>query len=482
MSANDYSRNQLFIGGEWVSPSTSRRFEIINATTEESLGSVPEAMQVDVDRAVAAARQALEKSAWASSSPAERAATMVRFAQALTNRAEEIARVVSLQNGMPSSLAAMFEGGLPVGLLNYYAELIGSLQSEEVRPSQMGKETLVSRTPIGVVAAIVPWNYPVTLAMSKIAPAMAAGCTVVIKPSPGTVLDSYLVAEAALEAGVPPGVLNWVPADREVGAYLVTHPGIDKVAFTGSTTAGRSIARTCGEMLRPVTLELGGKSAAIVLDDADIDLFLANLPMVSLLNNGQTCFAGTRILAPANRYKSIVEAIGAAVSALKVGDPLDPTTHVGPMASAAHRERVEGFISKGKTEGRLVAGGNRPRNLDRGWFVEPTVFSDLPTDSIIAREEIFGPVLAVIPFKDEAEAIRIANDSIYGLGGSVWSQDAARARKVAQQVQTGTIGINGYAPALGSPFGGVKASGLGRELGPETLSGYQQLRSTYVMA
>jgi len=482
MSANDYSRNQFFIGGEWVSPSSTRRFEIINATTEESLGSVPEAMQVDVDRAVAAARDALEKSAWASYSPAQRAATMVRFAQALTNRAEEIARVVSLQNGMPSSLAAMFEGGLPVGLLNYYAELIGSLQSEEVRPSQMGKETLVSRTAIGVVAAIVPWNYPVTLAMSKIAPAMAAGCTVVIKPSPGTVLDSYLVAEAAVEAGVPPGVLNWVAADREVGAYLVSHPGIDKVAFTGSTTAGRSIAKTCGELLRPVTLELGGKSAAIVLDDADIDLFLANLPMVSLLNNGQTCFAGTRILAPANRYKSIVEAIGAAVSALQVGDPLDPTTHVGPMASAAHRERVEGFISKGKTEGRLVAGGNRPRNLDRGWFVEPTVFSDLPADSIIAREEVFGPVLAVIPFKDEAEAIRIANDSIYGLGGSVWSKDAARALKVANQVQTGTIGINGYAPALGSPFGGVKASGLGRELGPEALSGYQQLRSTYVMA
>lgn len=481
MSTQDYSRNQFFIGGEWVSPSSARRFEIINATTEESLGSVPEAMQVDVDRAVAAARQALEKSAWASYSPAERAETMVRFAQALTNRAEEIARVVSLQNGMPSSLAAMFEGGLPVGLLNYYADLIGSLQGEEVRPSQMGKETLVSRTAIGVVAAIVPWNYPVTLAMSKIAPAMAAGCTVVIKPSPGTVLDSYLVAEAALEAGVPPGVLNWVPADREVGAYLVSHPGIDKVAFTGSTTAGRSIARTCGELLRPVTLELGGKSAAIVLDDADIDLFLANLPMVSLLNNGQTCFAGTRILAPANRYQSIVEAIGAAVAELQVGDPLDPATQVGPMASAAHRERVEGFIAKGKAEGRLVAGGNRPRNLDRGWFVEPTVFSDLPADSIIAREEIFGPVLAVIPFKDEAEAVRIANDSIYGLGGSVWSKDTARALEVAKQVQTGTIGINGYAPALGSPFGGVKASGLGRELGPEALSGYQQLRSTYVM-
>ncbi|PTU30916.1 aldehyde dehydrogenase [Stenotrophobium rhamnosiphilum] len=478
---SNYSRNEFFIGGEWVKPSSSRRFEIINATTEESLGSVPEAVQADVDRAVAAARHAFDKSGWATSSVAERAATMGRFAEALTKRADQIARLVSMQNGMPSALAAMFEGSLPVGLLGYYAELISSLQTEEKRPSQMGKETIVTRSPIGVVAAIVPWNYPVALAMSKIAPAMAAGCTVVIKPSPGTVLDSYLIAEAAIEAKVPAGVINWVAADREVGAYLVSHPGVDKVAFTGSTAAGRLVARACGELLRPVTLELGGKSAAVILDDADMSQVLANLPMVSLINNGQTCFSCTRILAPANRYKDIVDAIASTVSGLTVGDPLDAATHIGPMASSAHRDRVEGFISKGKAEGRLVVGGGRPQNLKRGWFVQPTVFSDVNNESLIAREEIFGPVLAVIPYKDEADAIRIANDTIYGLGGTVWSADPERALRVASRVQTGTVGINGYAPSVGSPFGGVKASGLGRELGPEALSGYQQLKSTYVM-
>ncbi|WP_428311392.1 aldehyde dehydrogenase [Hydrocarboniphaga sp.] len=480
MANQDYSRNEFFIGGEWVKPSSSRRFELINASTEESLGSVPEAAQADVDRAVAAARHAFDHSGWATSSVAERTAVMGRFAQALEKRAGDISRLVSMQNGMPASLSALFEGSLPVGLLGYYSELVSSLQVDEKRPSQMGKETIVSRRPIGVVAAIVPWNYPVILAMTKIAPALAAGCTIVIKPSPGTVLDSYLIAEAAIEAKVPAGVINWVAADREVGAYLVSHPGVDKVAFTGSTAAGRSIAKVCGELLRPVTLELGGKSAALILDDADLDLVLANLPMVSLINNGQTCFSCTRILAPASRYGQIVDAIASTVAGLTIGDAVDPATHIGPMASAAHRERVEGFIAKGKAEARLVAGGGRPQAQKRGWFVQPTVFSEVSNDSLIAREEIFGPVLAVIPYKDEAEAIRIANDSIYGLGGTVWSADTERALRVANKVQTGTIGINGYALAVGSPFGGVKASGLGRELGPETLSSYQQLRSTYV--
>lgn len=480
MASNDYSRNAFFIGGQWVAPSTTRRFDLTNASTEEHLGSVPEAAEADVDRAVAAARHAFDHSGWATSSAAERAAVMVRFAEALNKRSTEIAKLVSMQNGMPASLSALFEGTLPVGLLGYYAELIGSQSPDETRPSQLGKETIVSRRPIGVVAAIVPWNYPVVLAMTKIAPAMAAGCTIVIKPSPGTVLDSYLIAEAAIEAGVPAGVINWVAADREVGAYLVSHPGIDKVAFTGSTPAGRSIAKVCGELLRPVTLELGGKSAAVILDDANLDQVLAGLPMVSLINNGQTCFSCTRILAPANRYGQIVDAIASTVSSMNVGDALDPSTHVGPMASAAHRQRVESFIAKGKSEARLVTGGGRPANQSRGWFVQPTVFSDVTNDAVIAREEIFGPVLAVIPYKDEAEAIRIANDTIYGLGGSVWSADTDRALRVANQIQTGTIGINGYALSIGSPFGGVKASGLGRELGPETLSGYQQLRSTYV--
>jgi aldehyde dehydrogenase (NAD+) len=406
---------------------------------------------------------------------------MLRFMEALAKRGPQLAEAVSMQNGMPVSLSNMLEAQFPAGLLQYYASLAGTLDQPDVRPSQMGKETLVERSPIGVVAAIVPWNFPVTLAFSKIAPAMLAGCTIVMKPSPGTVLDSYIVAEAAMEAGVPAGVLNIVAADRDVGAYLVSHPKVDKVAFTGSTGAGRKIAAVCGELLRPVTLELGGKSAAILLDDVDLGVFLPGVPMASMLNNGQACYNATRILAPARRYDEIVSAVADMVSHLAVGDAMDPATHVGPMASAAHRDRVEGYIAKGRDEARLVAGGGRPANHNRGWFVEPTVFADVSNDAVIAQEEIFGPVLSIIKYSDEADAVRIANDSHFGLGGSVWSADAAHATDVARRVDSGTVGVNGYMPSLGSPFGGVKASGIGNEFGPEAISGYQRVKSIYVM-
>jgi geranial dehydrogenase len=406
---------------------------------------------------------------------------MARFSDALKKRSEDLARSVTLQNGMPISLSSTFEGALSISILDFYAQLARAMQQEEVRPSQMGRETLVSRSPIGVVAAILPWNFPVVLAMTKIGPALASGCTVVLKPSPGTVLDSYIMAEAAAEAGFPAGVLNWVAADRAVGAYLVSHPGIDKVAFTGSTGAGRSIAKVCGDLLRPVTLELGGKSAAIILDDAKIDSVMQGLQTASLMNNGQACMIGTRILAPRSRYRQVVEALAAMTNSLTVGDAMERSTQIGPMASSEHRARVEGYIAKGKTEARLVSGGGRPKNVSGGWFVQPTVFADVPNSATIAREEIFGPVLAVIPYQDDAEAVRIANDSDYGLAGSVWSPDEQRALGVARQVQTGTIGINGYVPAIGSPFGGVKSSGLGRELAPETLGSYQQLKSVYMM-
>ncbi|MFW2828747.1 aldehyde dehydrogenase [Sphingomonas sp. ID0503] len=475
-------RNAFFIGNEWVSPSTSRTFEVIGASTGEVIATVPEAAEADVDRAVAAARAAFETGEWSRMTPADRAGVMRRFIGALAARGDDIARAVSIQNGMPISLSGLLEAQFPLGVLDYYAGLAETLGTPDVRPSQMGKETLVDRTPLGVVAAVVPWNFPVTLAMSKIAPAMAAGCTLVIKPSPGTVLDSYILAEAALEAGVPAGVLNWVAADRDVGAYLVSHPDVDKVAFTGSTGAGRKIAAVCGELLRPVTLELGGKSASIVLEDADLDAFLQGLPTASLLNNGQACYNGTRVLAPKSRYGEVVDAMAAMMSSLNVGDALDPATHVGPMASSAHRDRVEGYIAKGRNEARLVAGGGRPSGMNHGFFVEPTLFADVDNDATIAREEIFGPVLSVIPYTDDADAIRIANASDFGLGGSVWSQDAERAIGVARQVQTGTIGINGYMPSLGSPFGGIKTSGMGREFGPEALGAYQQFKSIYVMA
>ncbi|NML87584.1 aldehyde dehydrogenase [Sphingobium sp. TB-6] len=475
------TRDSFFINNQWVPPASDRRFALINASTSEEIGTVPEGTEADMDAAVAAARKAFATSGWSDAAPADRAVVMERFMGALAKRSEEIARTVSIQNGMPLSTSRPLEGGFSVGLVQYYAELARSMGQPDVRPSQMGKETLVERTPIGVVAAIIPWNFPVTLALSKIAPAMAAGCTMVIKPSPGTVLDSYVLAEAALEAGVPAGVLNWVAAERDAGAYLIGHPGIDKVAFTGSTAAGRSIARSCGELLRPVTLELGGKSAAIVLDDADVGAFIEGVPFASMLNNGQTCFNGTRVLAPKSRYAEVVDALADFAASLVVGDALDPATQLGPMASSDHRDRVESYIAIGKDEARLISGGGRPKDTNRGWFVEPTIFADVENSAHIAREEIFGPVLAVISYDGEDEAIRIANDSPFGLGGSVWSSDSAHATDVARKVATGTVGVNGYLPSIGSPFGGIKASGMGREFGPEAINAYQNTKSIYVM-
>jgi aldehyde dehydrogenase (NAD+) len=312
---------------------------------------------------------------------------------------------------------------------------------------------------------------------------MAAGCTLVIKPSPETVLDAFVFAEAVAEAGIPAGVVNIVPGGREVGAYLVAHPGVDKISFTGSTAAGRSIGEVCGRLLRPVTLELGGKSAAIVLDDADLDLqtVAEKLFTATLLNNGQTCFLGTRVLAPRSRYSEIVDLFTDFVGALKVGDALDDTTQIGPMATAAQRERVERYIAKGRGDGaRVTIGGGRPADRDTGWFVEPTIFADVDNNHTIAQEEIFGPVLSVIPYADDDEAVRIANDSDYGLGGTVWTNDPDRGLALAKRVQTGTIGVNTYLPEPTAPFGGVKASGIGRELGPEALGNYQQLKSVYL--
>ncbi|MBI4693942.1 MAG: aldehyde dehydrogenase [Gammaproteobacteria bacterium] len=470
---------KLYIGGEWVAPASNKRIEIVGAATEEVIGSTPEGVEADVDRAVAAARKAFD-GGWAAATPAERGAALLRFAEAIEKRGAAIAEAVSMQNGMPIVMSEQLESGYTVGLLRYYAALAEQLQVEERRPSPLGSTTVVRREPIGVVGAIVPWNFPVILAMMKIAPALVAGCTMVLKPSPGTVLDSFLVAEAAHEAGLPAGVLSWVPGGRELGAYLVSHPGIDKVAFTGSTAAGRLIAQECGRLLRPVSLELGGKSAAIVLEDADLNAFMQAIPSASMLNNGQTCFSCTRILAPQSRYAEVVEAIAATVSSFPVGDPLDRGTVVGPMASSAHRERVEGYIARGKEEAKLVTGGGRPAR-ERGWFVQPTVFAEVSNSALIAREEIFGPVLSIIPYRDEADAVSIANATEYGLGGTVWSKNGEHALDVARRIVTGTIGVNGYLPDLNAPFGGVKASGLGREMGPEAIGGYQQYKSVYLL-
>jgi acyl-CoA reductase-like NAD-dependent aldehyde dehydrogenase len=360
--------------------------------------------------------------------------------------------------------------------------LLAGSPVEEETARFLGGDLIIRHEPIGVVAGIVPWNYPQTLSSFKYAPALAAGNTIVLKPSPETVLDSYVFAEAVLAAGLPPGVVNIVPGGREIGAYLVQHRDVDKVAFTGSTAAGRQIAEVCGRLLRPVSLELGGKSAAIILDDADLDLAKIgqDLFAATLVNNGQTCYAGTRILAPRSRYGEVVDTLAGFASSLPVGDALDPATLIGPLVSERQRDRVERYIAKGKSDGaRLVTGGGRPAGLDRGWFVEPTIFADVDNNSTIAQEEIFGPVLSVIEYADTDDAIRIANDSDYGLGGSVWTTDPARARDVIRRVRTGTMGINGYLPDPAGPWGGVKSSGIGRELGPGAIAAYQNLKTVY---
>jgi aldehyde dehydrogenase (NAD+) len=474
--------DKLFIGGEWVPSLGAGRIDVVSASTEEHVGSVPDGTEADIDAAVAAARRTFDDpDGWSSWSSEDRAQLLERLADALEARGEETAHRVSMQNGMPITIALQLEAVFPGVVARYYAGLIRSVELEEERAGVLGGRIRVGRKPVGVIAAIVPWNYPQTLAMFKLAPAIAMGCTLVMKPSPETVLDSLLLAEAAEEAGVPAGVLNIVPAGREVGAYLVAHPGVDKVAFTGSTVAGRKIAEVCGALLRPVSLELGGKSAAIVLEDADLSQAGEALFGATLLNNGQTCYLGTRVLAPRSRYDEVVETIAAIASSMPVGDALDPATMIGPMASSRHRDRVEGYIRTAREEGaRLVTGGGRPEG--RGWFVEPTVFADVSNDQTIAREEVFGPVLSIIPYDGEEDAIRIANDSEYGLGGSVWTTDTEHGTDVARRVQTGTIGVNQYLPDPAAPFGGVKGSGLGRELGPEGLVAYQQLQSIYLPA
>jgi acyl-CoA reductase-like NAD-dependent aldehyde dehydrogenase len=478
----DYDR--LYIGGSWRPPSSSARFTIASPSTEERIGSGPEAVEADVDAAVSAARAAFDDPAgWASWDSARRAEVMEKLADELGKRAEQIAPLVSSQNGMPVSTSSALETIFPQTLLRYYAGLARGLAAEEERPGLFGGTTLVRRQPVGVCAAIVPWNFPQALAAFKYAPGLAAGCTFVIKPSPETPLDSFLLAEAAQAAGVPAGVLNIVPAGREVGAYLVSHPGVDKVAFTGSTAAGRSVAEACGRLLRPVTLELGGKSAAIILDDASLDLAAIGEKLFGsvLLNQGQACYLGTRVLAPRSRYDEVVDLLTAFSRSLTIGDPLDPATQIGPMASERQRDRVEGYIAKGKSDGaRVTTGGGRPAGVSRGFYVEPTVFADVDNAWTIAQEEIFGPVLSVIGYDGDAEAVAVANDTGYGLGGSVWTSDHDRGVAVAKQVRTGTIGINGYLPDPTAPFGGVRNSGIGRELGPEGLAAYQVLQSVYL--
>lgn len=468
---------RVFIGGEFR-PS-ERTVPVIEAATGEILGYGPSVTLADIDDAVAAARGD-GAAQWKAATVDERAEGLKRFAAALRVRGQDTATLVSRENGMPITLSRTVNGAFPSVLVNYYAKLIKGWTAEAVRPALIG-HTIVRREPIGVVGAITPWNYPQALAVMKIAPALAAGCSVVLKASPETALDALVFAEAAAEAELPPGVLNVVPGDAAAGAHLVTHPGVDKVAFTGSTNAGRVIGAECGRLIRPVTLELGGKSAAIILDDADLDATVEGLRSASFVNNGQTCHLSSRILVPNGRYDEFVSAIAHLAASLRVGDPLDEKTEIGPLVSERQRERVLEYIQVGRDSGaRLVAGGSVPAEMTRGWFVAPTVFADVDNRDRLAQEEIFGPVITITPYEDDAEAVQLANDTEFGLAGTVWSRDSARATEIARAMHTGSVGVNHYQLDVQSPFGGIKSSGLGRELGPEGLEAYLITKSVYV--
>jgi betaine-aldehyde dehydrogenase len=470
---------RLFIGGEWVEPASSRTIDVISPHSEELVGRVPEGTEADVDRAVAAARDAFDNGEWPRLSPEDRIAAVQKFSEVYAAHIPDLAAVITEEMGSPITFSNLAQSPAPWMMLNTFLDIAREYPWEERRQGVLGSDVIVRREPAGVVGAIVPWNVPQFVIMSKLAPALIAGCTIVVKPSPETPLDAFVMADLLDEAGIPKGVVSVIPAGREVGEHLVRHPGVDKIAFTGSTAAGRRIASICGEQLKRVSLELGGKSAAIILDDADLAATVQGLKFASLMNNGQACVAQTRILASRDRYDEVVDAVSGMVGALTVGDPQDEATEVGPLVAERQQERVEKYIALGQEEGaKVVVGGNgRPSGLDKGWYVKPTVFSSVDNSMRVAREEIFGPVLAVIPYDDPEDAVRIANDSEYGLAGSVWTSDIDQGIDIARRVRTGTYGVNQYTMDFVAPFGGYKGSGIGREFGIEGLSHYVELKS-----
>ncbi|MFB7025802.1 MULTISPECIES: aldehyde dehydrogenase [unclassified Streptomyces] len=473
--------DRLFIGGRWVEPAGGDVIEVVSPVTEQVVGRVPHADPKDVDRAVAAAREAFDHGPWPRMTVAERAEVVTRIKDALFARHREMAELITLQNGSPIGFSVRGQALAPVGIIGAALAAAAELPLEEERQGVTGP-LLVRRQPVGVVAAITPWNVPQFTIAGKLAPALLAGCTVVLKPSPETPLDSYLLAEICEQAGLPEGVLSVLPADRKTSAYLAAHPDVDKIAFTGSVGAGRAVMAAAAQNLTRVSLELGGKSAAVVLEDADLDTALPVIVGATCAaNSGQACVALTRVLVPDSRYDEVAAKLTAAFGALKVGDPAAPDTVVGPMVTRGQRQRVLDYVRVGRDEGaELLAGGGVPAGRTTGWYVEPTLFGDVTNDMRIAREEIFGPVVCLIRYETEEDAARIANDSDYGLSGAVFTADAERGIRFARRIRTGTFTVNGFRLDPAAPFGGFKNSGIGREFGPEGLAGYFEYQTVHL--
>lgn len=478
MNAVKTEYDKLFIGGKWTEPSTSEVIKVHCPATSEYVGKVPLAATMDVDAAVAAARNAFDNGPWPTTPPQERAAVIAAAVKLMEDRKELFTTLLSGETGQPPTIIEMMHWMGSIGVMNFLAtSAVDQVTWKETRNGSYG-QTIVHREPVGVVGAIVAWNVPLFLAVNKLGPALLAGCTVVLKPAAETPLTANALAEVFAEAGLPEGVLSVVPGGIETGRALTMNPDIDMFTFTGSSAVGREVGRRAADLLKPCTLELGGKSAAILLEDVDLIVAIPMMVFSGVMNAGQGCVNQTRILAPRSRYDEIVSAVSTFVQALPVGLPSNPAVQVGPLISEKQRTQVEGYIAKGIEEGaRLVCGGGRPEGLDNGFFIQPTVFADVDNKMTIAQEEIFGPVLSIIPYDTEDDAIKIANDSVYGLAGSVWTTNVSKGIEISEKIRTGTYGINWYAFDPGCPFGGYKNSGIGRENGPEGVEHFTQQKS-----
>ncbi len=468
------NRDKLFIGGQWVAPSARQSIDVHNAGNGEVMGRVPAGDERDVDAAVKAARSALET--WSNTTPSMRAEVLEKISTGLKARADELARTIAQEVGMPLKLAGRIQAGLPIANFANYAKLLRDFQWE----TRVGN-SLVVREPVGVVGAITPWNYPLHQIALKVAPALGAGCTVVLKPSEVAPFNAFILAEVMEQAGLPRGVFNLVTGyGAAAGEALVKHAGVDMISFTGSTRAGKRISELAAQSIKRVALELGGKSASVILDDADLAAAVKGTVNGCYLNSGQTCTALTRMLVPQSRYEEAARLAAEAAKGFTVGDPLAETTKLGPLTSQAQLERVRDYIKRGVQEGaELIAGGAEPVEgvPPGGYYVRPTVFGKVKNSMTIAQEEIFGPVLSIIPYRDEEEAVRIANDTVYGLAGAVWSKDEARAQRVARRIRAGQVDVNGGAFNLNAPFGGFKQSGHGREAGVYGLEEFLEYKS-----